>query len=416
MKKHNNDNLLHLKRKYGEILTYDVYINKINSINILSNKGKTTFNLEEHNEIIYTFPSYLRKKIRNIYKTVSVDKKIIQFYYLSNKKEKNIIYKKDNNFIKKENNQSILKPNDKNKEEYIENNKINKTSQNNNKTGLIKDININLKEKVENLTPIDKDDLQLVKIIGDGNCLYRCISFFLLGNEEFYNDIKNYIIRWIDNNREKFEDFFGDTDISTKIEQANEEYNYIKQKNSWGGFHTIEISCLIFNISIAVYTDNGDNKYNRYSYSENLNKNSVLMLLLYHINFHFDLLYDKSVNINKQENILTNYNLITYNNVSLEKIKYQGSIFSYKYVLTNFKGREYLYDEISNYLKSLKKYDKDIKENIIKHPELHINQIISLFKIVYPKRLEAKTEMNRKKNFRKEAKKYKLDENNRLII
>ena len=44
-----------------------------------------------------------------------------------------------------------------------------------------------------------------------------------------------------------------------------------------------------------------------------------------------------------------------------------------------------------------KKYDKDIKENIIKHPELHINQIISLFKIVYPKRLEAKTEMNRKK-------------------
>ena len=48
MKKHNNDNLLHLKRKYGEILTYDVYINKINSINILSNKGKTTFNLEEN--------------------------------------------------------------------------------------------------------------------------------------------------------------------------------------------------------------------------------------------------------------------------------------------------------------------------------------------------------------------------------
>ena len=45
-------------------------------------------------------------------------------------------------------------------------------------------------------------------------------------------------------------------------------------------------------------------------------------------------------------------------------------------------------------------------------------QIYSLFKLVYPKRLEPKNEKNRqkKKKFRKEAKNYKLDENNRLTI
>ena len=49
MKKQNNNKLLYLKRKQGEIFIFDVYINKINSITILSNKGKSTFILEEHN-------------------------------------------------------------------------------------------------------------------------------------------------------------------------------------------------------------------------------------------------------------------------------------------------------------------------------------------------------------------------------
>ena len=43
MKKQNNNKLLYLKRKLGEIFIFDVYINKINSIKILSNKGKSNF-------------------------------------------------------------------------------------------------------------------------------------------------------------------------------------------------------------------------------------------------------------------------------------------------------------------------------------------------------------------------------------
>ena len=64
-----------------------------------------------------------------------------------------------------------------------------------------------------------------------------------------------------------------------------------------GGFHTIEIACIIFGLSIGVYTDNGNNEFERYSYSENLKEDAKLLLLLYHNNNHFDLIYDKSFKI-----------------------------------------------------------------------------------------------------------------------
>ena len=58
--------------------------------------------------------------------------------------------------------------------------------------------------------------------------------FLLFGNEQFYSYIKDEIIIWIDKNRELFNDFFGDDDLNnkTKEEQAEEEYNYIKSKDS----------------------------------------------------------------------------------------------------------------------------------------------------------------------------------------
>ena len=69
-----------------------------------------------------------------------------------------------------------------------------------------------------------------------------------------------------------FNEFFGYDDLNnkTKEEQAEEEYNYIKSKDYWEGFHTIEIACIIFEISIGVYNDNGNKESLRYSFSENL--------------------------------------------------------------------------------------------------------------------------------------------------
>ena len=201
--------------------------------------------------------------------------------------------------------------------------------------------------------PISKDEIQTVKILGDGICFYRFLSFFLLSNDQYCIDIKNEIIKWIDNNKELYLDFFGEDEKNniSKEQLAEEEYKYIKPKDSWGGFHTIEIACLVFNISIGIYTDNRSNEYLRYSYSENSNQDAELALLNYVNNNHFNLLYDKNIELNKKEKKIEDLSINNKNNNTKDIIKYEGKKFSNKYVLTKYKRGENIYEEIPNYLK-----------------------------------------------------------------
>ena len=105
-------------------------------------------------------------------------------------------------------------------------------------------------------------------------------------------------------------------------------------------------------------------------------------------------------------------------NAAPEDIKYQGNVFSNKYVLTRYKGDENLYDDISNFLKSVQKHEIEITIQKKTHPKWHINQILSLFEFKYPARIAKKSDSNvqQRRIFRKEVSKYKLDKNNRLTI
>ena len=371
--------------------------------------------------MIFKLPAYIRKKSTNRFNSLSICKNISKNNY-------NAMKAKDLDLNKELELDNITSHNQKEKD------KFEKTYPNTNKK-IIKDdsvhekikiednpINVNarFKEIVKNPTPISKDDVQKIKILGDGNCLYRCLSLFLLGNDQFYDNIKEEIIKWIDNNRAQFNEFFGDDDIKniSKEHLAEEEYNYIKKKDSWGGFHTIEIACIIFKLSIGIFTDNGNNQYNRYSYSENQDPKADLMLLAYHNNNHFDLLYDKNLKLNFKEKEIKDLNINLNSQYTKKNIKYLGNTFSNRYVITKYKGREYIYDEISNFLKSIEKHEVEINLEIKNHPHWHINQIYSLFKLEYPKRMEGKEENNsdKRRRFRKEAENYKLDHNNRLTI
>ena len=142
------------------------------------------------------------------------------------------------------------------------------------------------------------------------------------------------------------------------------------------------------------------------------------MIMLYKDNNHFDLLYDKNINLDKS--ILNdNINNLNINKeIKKEKINIEGIKLENKYVNCKFKSSEKLYDEISNYLKSIQKYENEIKMKQLIHKNWHYNQILALFDIKYPSRMIGKTELDSKKRqlFRKEASKYKLDKNNRLCI
>ena len=142
------------------------------------------------------------------------------------------------------------------------------------------------------------------------------------------------------------------------------------------------------------------------------------MLLSYHNNNHFDLIYDKSFNLESSKQIEKIKELKIENKISKLNIKYQGNLFNNNYVKTKFKGSENLYDEISDFLKSKQKYETEINIAKKNHPKWHENQILALFNLKYPKRMTDKSpnEIEKRKVFRKEIDNYKLDNNNRLMV
>ena len=134
-------------------------------------------------------------------------------------------------------------------------------------------ININNKFKniVKTNSLISADDISIIPIVKDGNCFYRSISFFLLGDEIYYMNIKELIINWIIDNYLHFESFFSDDEANNISKEiiAKQEFEYIKANDSWGTYHTFEIACMIFNLSFAVYTYDGTNLFNKNFLFEN---------------------------------------------------------------------------------------------------------------------------------------------------
>ena len=247
----------------------------------------------------------MRKKRVNKYYNLKVDAKQNNFSIaisVTNKNKINIetqiidILIKQSNKSILDNNES-LRNNDLNSSDISLDNEIKDSNENIINNIIINlDINENFKDIAKSLNPINQNDIKIIKVIGNLNYFYRCLSFFLFGNEKFYFDIKNEIKFSIDKNLELFKGFlFDDDEINkkTKEELSEEVYKYIKSKDSWGGFHTIEIAYIIFEFSICVYTDNGNNEFIRYSYSENIKDDTKLMLLSYHNKNHFDLINDK---------------------------------------------------------------------------------------------------------------------------
>ena len=56
------------------------------------------------------------------------------------------------------------------------------------------------------------------------------IFYFLLGSENYYEEIKILIIDWIKNNYIEYESFFAEDPNETKAEAAKKEFEYIKTK------------------------------------------------------------------------------------------------------------------------------------------------------------------------------------------
>ena len=349
---------LHIEKKTSTIYLYDTCIQKTDNISILK-IGKEK-KIRQHNiifDLIRIIGLYPRVKFSNYYE----EKQRIKINEIEinissaiepNIKERNICKDLQKNFqfnVKTKSNQNKIIQHDisiKNNQIHPQcseidrkdkrlNNKHKIEIKNDKESKKIIDsyVNSELKSLVKNKSNIPFNLIDFIKITKDGNCFYRCLSYYFTLNKENYKEIKNIIIDWIENNYEKYINFFGDDDRNhiSKEELAKREFDYIKSKDSWGSDYTITIACLLFDLDIGVYIYNGKDELRPYHFFENVeNKNKDLLILSFHNNNHFDLIFSK--NKNSDNPVL--YNSIKEINVvnDIKKENLNNRVFFQKYL------------------------------------------------------------------------------------
>jgi hypothetical protein len=123
-----------------------------------------------------------------------------------------------------------------------------------------------------------------INIVGDGNCLFRSISFLMFGTQDFHVDLRNQTIDYITKNPQNFPHMTPD-DIRQYCEGMS-------RLAVWGDETAIYALALRLKCKITVILTNGTLKvYNKIA-QETQERDFVL---INHQNVHFDVALQESV-------------------------------------------------------------------------------------------------------------------------
>ena len=185
---------------------------------------------------------------------------------------------------------------------------------------------------VANNRSINPINLNIVDVIRDGNCLYRCIFLFVYVTEDLHQRVLNEISNEALNRLNEYPVITIDTELGPML--LREYVNHINTLGVYGSELEIHISSQIYNINIVTYAVHSNNRgYSRYF--NNTEENRNLLILSNINNVHFSLGYYISnlvldlnhnipeiINENKEVNIdscitKNEYNTLENNNVEL---------------------------------------------------------------------------------------------------
>ena len=106
-------------------------------------------------------------------------------------------------------------------------------------------INLDTIKTIKNYK-LNSNFFQLIDIGSDGNCLYRSISYIILHNQNYYDNIRQLVYNYINNNKPEFyefcieenNEFIVQVDINRKVKKYtfNEYINLIKEDGFFGDY------------------------------------------------------------------------------------------------------------------------------------------------------------------------------------
>ena len=145
---------------------------------------------------------------------------------------------------------------------------------------------------------IKEDSLIIQKIFGDGNCLFRSISYFLTGTEAYHVFMRNLLYNYIIKNYEEIITEFPYVYHNGSPVNTDEYIPLIQDNGNFGG----ELECNLFtkvisiNILVLRYNEDkdGNNYFNYYMYYGHKNQDSYIPLCILDYNEskkHYQLLY-----------------------------------------------------------------------------------------------------------------------------
>ena len=267
---------------------------------------------------------------------------------------------------------SNLKKEEKKEESNPNKNIKNDTNQiNSSKDKIIKNIPEDI-ELIENF--IIKD------IIGDGNCFYRSLCYFYRENQDEYNEFRELIVKYIDNNPDEYLEGVADEDIDIlenddEITILNKKREYIKRyaeialkDGEFAGDFEITTACTLFDCNIKLYILTNDGYKLYYRYNPLLLENIQTINILFINNNHFNLLIPNELNRDENRKLIDkNINIKELEKIVLEdknkhkkkiNLKFEKKLKSNKYVKYPKIGFEDYYNEIYRYLNNAGKMPK----------------------------------------------------------
>ena len=157
----------------------------------------------------------------------------------------------------------------------------------------IKYKNMNMYIYIISKKNITKTRYILINIDKDGNCFYKCVSFFLYGTMAYHREVRNTISNVCKANIEVLSDFQAEVEIRKDKYIPTRDYIYmISDEGNWATNIDISVTAYIYNINIAIYFNDEKDEELRYahifSYEDNDYKNPLLLLQNENFN-HFNI-------------------------------------------------------------------------------------------------------------------------------
>ena len=129
---------------------------------------------------------------------------------------------------------------------------------------------------------ITKKQYKLINIDKDGNCFYKCVSYFLYGTIAYHREVRNTISNVCKANLEELSDFQEDVEIrKDKYILARVYIDMISDEGNWATNIDISITAYIYNINIAIYLKNADDEDLRYAHIFSYEDNNYSINLIF---------------------------------------------------------------------------------------------------------------------------------------